>query len=166
MTTDTVAFRQRLQRALSQGGLSDRSVAAEVLLLLPAEFVDQYESLYLRVWGAPGMSGGVRIGDPDAEVPVALKHRTSTSQTETRGTASPKGRGSTAKGLGVKDTRAVATKDWADRQLRKITREIKARMTDNGDDPTRRCSGARCRRIADTTWNYCPACGAPTQEED
>lgn len=166
MTTESVAFRQRLASALSQGGLSDRSVAAEVLLLLPAEFVDQYESLYLRVWGAPGMSGGVRIGDVDAESPTALKWRSSTSQTETRGTASKKGAGSTVKGLGVKDTRAERTKDWADRQLRKITREIKARMTDDGDEPTRRCAGARCRRIADVTWNYCPNCGAPTQEED
>lgn len=166
MTTESVAFRQRLARALSDGGLSDRSVAAEVLLLLPSEFVDQYEDLYLRVWAAPGSAGGVRIGDPDAEVPTTTKWRTSSSQTETRGTASTKGRGNLSKGLGVKNTRAERTKEWADRQLRKITREIKARMTDDGDDPMRRCSGARCRRIADVTWKYCPNCGAPTQEED
>lgn len=165
MTTDSVAFRQRLAEALSKGGLNDRSVAAEVLLLLPGDFLDQYESLFLRVWGAPGMSGGVRVGDPESEVPTAVKWRTKSSQTETRGTASTKGRGSTAKGLGVKDVRAAATKEWADRKLRKLAREIRDRMTDEGT-LIRRCTGSRCRRLAEDTWNYCPACGSATETWD
>jgi RNA polymerase-binding transcription factor DksA len=134
-------------------------------MLLPAEFVDQYEALFLSVWKAPGMAGGVRIGDEQAEVPVATKWRVSSGQTETRGTASTKGRGSLAKGLGVSSVRAEATKQWADRKLRKLAREIRDRLTDEGST-IRRCTGARCRRLAENTWNYCPACGSPTEEWD
>ena len=165
MATDSLVFRQRLAKALSQGGLNVRAVAAEVLLLLPGEFVDQYEQLFLEVWKAPGVAGGIRVGDENAESPEALKWRTSTSQVETRGTASPKGSGSLSKGLGVKNTRAEATKYWADRKLRKLAREIKARLADE-DSPLRRCTGARCRRLAEDTWNYCPNCGAPTMEDE
>ena len=165
MTGESIVFRQRLAKALSAGGLNDKAVAAEVLLLLPEQFVTSYEELFLGVWKAPGLSGGVRIGDAEAESPQALKWRTSTSQTETRGTASPKGSGSTVKGLGIKNTRAEATKDWADRKLRKLAREIRARMADE-DAPLRRCTGRKCRRLAEDTWNYCPNCGAPTQEDD
>lgn len=160
---DSVRFRQRLAEALSRGGLNEQQVAAEVLLLLPEQFLTAYEVLFLEAWQKVG--GGVRIGDPDAEVPVALKWRTSSSQVETRGTASPKGSGSISKGLGVKSTKAAATKEWADRQLRKIAREINARMSDD-TSPVRRCAGGRCRRIAESTWNYCPACGSPTQDEE
>lgn len=134
-------------------------------MLLPAEFLDQYESLFLSVWKAPGLAGGVRVGDVDAEVPVALKWRVSTGQTETRGTASTKGRGSTSKGLGVSSVRADATKQWADRKLRKLAREIRDRLTDEGST-IRRCTGPRCRRLAEDTWNYCPNCGAPTEDVD
>lgn len=131
-------------------------------MLLPEQFVTEYEVLYLETWQKA--SGAIRIGDPDAENPVPLKWRTSSGQVETRGMASKKGAGSTSKGLGIKSDRAAATKDWADRQLRKIAREIRARLSDE-DSVMRRCSGARCRRIADTTWAYCPACGSPTQDE-
>lgn len=164
MTGESILFRQRLAEALSRGGLSEQSVAAEVLLLLPEAFLTEYETLYLEVWS--GLSGGVRIGDVDAENPQPLKWRTATSQTETRGTASFKSKGlGTSKGLGVKSTRAEATKDWADRKLRKLAREIRLRMNDE-DSTLRRCTGVKCRRLAEDTWNYCPACGAPTMEEN
>lgn len=165
MTVESSLFRQRLAEALSRGGLSDQAVAAEVLLLLPGDFVDQYESLFLEVWKAPGIAGGVRVGDENAEAPTVTKWRTGSGQVETRGMASSKGRGSTAKGLGVKNVRAAATKQWADRKLRKLAREIRARMSDE-DAAMRRCTGARCRRLAEDTWNYCPQCGSPTQDED
>jgi hypothetical protein len=164
-TTDSPIFRQKLAEALSRGGLSDQAVAAEVLLMLPADFVDQYEALFLEVWKAPGISGGVRVGDPEAESPRPTRHRVSTSQTATRGVASSKGRGSTAKGLGVKNVRAEATKQWADRKLRRLAREIRDRMNDQ-DGRVRRCAGSRCRRLAEDTWLYCPNCGAPTEEVD
>lgn len=160
--TETILFRQRLAEALSRGGLSEQAVAAEVLLLLPAEFLTAYEVLYLEVW--QGSGGGVRVGDPEGETPRATRWRTSTNQTETRGTASTKGRGSTSKGLGIKSTRAAATKEWADRKLRKIAREIQMRMSDE-DGRVRRCAG-RCKRLAEDTWNYCPNCGAQTEEVD
>jgi RNA polymerase-binding transcription factor DksA len=165
VATDSLLFRQRLANYLRSNGLPERAVATEVLLLLPTDFLDQYEELWLRTWGAPGMSGGVRIGDPDAEVPVATKWRASTSETETRGTASVKGRGSTSKGLGVRDVRAAATKEWVDRKLRKLARELRDRMTDEGRT-IRRCTGSKCRRLAEDTWNWCPTCGAPTEEWD
>lgn len=165
MTSDSIAFRQRLAKALTVSGMNDRAVAAEVLLLLPQAFLDEYEALYLSVWSNPGMSG-LRIGDADAESPVANKWRTSSGQVETRGTASPKGSGSTSKGLGVKDSRAEATKDWADRRLRKLAREIRDRMSDDAGSTVRRCTGPKCRRLAEDTWNWCPSCGAPTEEQD
>lgn len=161
MGTDGLVLRTKLAEALRRNGLNERAVAAEVLLLLPGEFLDQYEDLWLRVWP---IGSSVRVGDPDSENPVATKWRTSTSQTETRGTASPKGAGSTSKGLGVRDAKAAATKDWADRKLRKLAREIKMRMTDT-DASLRRCAG-KCKRLAEDTWNYCPHCGAPTEEWD
>lgn len=166
MATESLVFRQRLQKALSQGGLNDRAVAAEVLLLLPGEFLDLYEELWLRMWRAPGASGGVNVGDENAEVPVAVKWRVNTTEQETRGTASPKGRGSTSKGLGVKDVRAQATKEWVDRKLRKIARELRDRLTDDGTVGVRRCTGPRCRKLAEDTWNWCPFCGAPTEQWD
>ena len=166
MTSDDSRFRSKLAEALSRNGMNEQSVAAEVLLLLPGEFLDQYEQLFLKVWRAPGQSGGVRIGDTAAESPQALKWRVSTSETETRGTASPKGRGSISKGLGVADTRAQATKEWADRKLRKIARELRARMSDEASSSVRRCTGPRCRKLGEDTWNWCPFCGAPTQEVD
>lgn len=164
MATDDLRFRVRLADYLRSNGLSERAVAAEVLLLLPSEFLDLYEELYLRVWGAPGMSG-LHVGDPNAEKPTAVKWRVKSSQVETRGAANKKGGGSTAKGLGVKDARAQATKEWVDRKLRKLGRELRMRMSsdDAGMSAMRRCTGARCRRLADSEWNYCPACGAPTE---
>lgn len=132
-------------------------------MLLPAEFVDQYEALFLSVWRAPGVSGGVRVGDPEAEVPTAVKWRVSSGQTETRGTASTKGRGSISKGLGVADTRAAVTKEWVDRKLRKLARDLKTRMADE-DAPVRRCTGPKCRKLAEDNWNWCPFCGAPTEQ--
>lgn len=162
MATDSTVFRQKLAEALSRGGLSDQAVAAEVLLLLPSDFVDAYEVLFLESWGNGPGHGSVRIGDVDGESPVATKWRTSTNQVETRGTASTKGRGSTSKGLGPKNSRAAATKQWADRRLRKLAREIQMRLSDE-DAPQRRCAG-KCRRMAEDTWNYCPNCGAPTEE--
>jgi RNA polymerase-binding transcription factor DksA len=161
-STESILFRQRLAKALAAGGLSEQQVAAEVLLLLPAEFLTAYEVLYLETWQKA--SGSISVGDENAEVPVATKWRVSTNQTETRGTASTKGRGSLSKGLGVKSTRAAATKDWADRKLRKLAREISMRLSDE-DAPIRRCAG-RCRRLAEDTWNYCPNCGSPTEEVD
>lgn len=77
-----------------------------------------------------------------------------------------KGRGSISKGLGVKDTRAAATKEWADRKLRKIARELRERMTDDGSMGIRRCTGPNCRRIAEDSWNWCPFCGAATEQYD
>lgn len=165
MSTESLVFRTRLANYLRANGLSERAVASEVLLLLPSEFLDRYEELWLQVWGAPGMAGGVRIGDPDAEVPQATKWRASTNETETRGTASTKGRGSTSKGLGVKNIRAQATKEWADRKLRKIARELRDRMSDDGTT-IRRCTGPRCRKLAEDTWNWCPFCGAATETTD
>lgn len=161
MTSDSIAFRQRLARALTVSGMNDRAVAAEVLLLLPGQFLDEYEALYLATWP---IGSGVRIGDADAESPVATKWRTSSGQVETRGTASPKGSGSTSKGLGPKDSRAEATKDWADRRLRKLAREIRDRMSDDAGVGVRRCTGTKCRRLAESEWNWCPSCGSPTEE--
>lgn len=161
--TDSVRFRQRLAEALSRGGLNERQVMAEVLLLLPEQFLTAYEVLYLETWQKA--SGSVVVGDPNAEKPVAVKWRTSSGQTETRGGASKKGHGSVSKGLGIKSVRAAATKEWADRRLRAMAREITQRMGDE-DTPIRRCSGARCRKLAEARWVYCPYCGAATQDED
>lgn len=160
-SSESIAVRQRVAKALSAAGLSEQQVAAEVLLMLPEAFLTAYEVLFLETWQKVG--GGVVIGDVDAENPTATKWRVSTNQTETRGTASTKGRGSISKGLGIKSTRAQVTKEWADRKLRKLAREITMRMTDQDDEAVRRCAG-KCRRLAENTWLYCPNCGAPTEE--
>lgn len=162
MTSESIAVRQRVAKALAGAGLAEQQVAAEVLLLLPESFLTAYEVLYLETWQKA--SGSISYGDEAAENPVATKWRVSTNQTETRGTASTKGRGSISKGMGIKSTRAQMTKEWADRKLRKLAREISARMNDE-DGSVRRCAG-KCRRLAEDTWNYCPNCGSPTMEVD
>jgi hypothetical protein len=162
---ESIRERQKIAEALSRAGLNDQAVAAEVLLLLPEQFLTEYEMLWHQVWRAPGLSGGVRIGDESAEVPRAVRWRVSSGQTETRSTASTKGRGSISKGLGIRDTRAEATKQWADRQLRKVARGIRDRLSDE-TAPMRRCTGARCRKLSEDTWNYCPFCGSPTEQVD
>lgn len=163
MSVDSSLVRQRVAEALSRAGLSDQAVAAEVLLMLPGDFLDGYEELFLRVWGSTGLTA-VRGGDPDGVVaPKATQWRTSSSQAETRGAASPKGRGSTSKGLGVRDLRASATKEWADRKLRKLARDMRLRLSDE-ESRVRRCTGRQCRKLAEDTWNWCPFCGAATED--
>jgi hypothetical protein len=164
---DSVVFRQKLAEALSRGGLSDQAVAAEVLLLLPADFLDQYEALFLEAWKAPGMGevGGVRR-DPDAAVAPGkgVKWRVTSGQTETRGGATGKGGGGPASGLSPRNLRAQGTKEWVDRKLRKLARDIRTRMSDDEGPGVRRCTGPRCRKLAEDTWNWCPFCGAPTED--
>src|SRR5690349_20261840 len=70
MTSDSVLVRQRVAEALSRAGLHERSVMAEVLMLLPSAFLTEYETLFLETWS--GASGQVSIGDADAEKPVPL----------------------------------------------------------------------------------------------
>lgn len=164
MARDDQTTRRRRGLALSAAGMSEQQVAAEVLLLLPSEFLDAYEQVFLAAWGGPGVSGP-RPADPESAASPArpTRWRTSSGQTETRGAASTKGRARGGGGVSVRDIRAQATKEWADRKLRKLARDVRTRLQDEAGG-IRRCTGSRCRRLAEDTWNYCPNCGAPTED--
>lgn len=162
MASESVLIRQRVAEALGRAGLSDQAVAAEVLLLLPVDFVDQYERLFLAAWKAPGTRETAQPSEAGVASPRATKWRTASGQTETRGAASTRGR-PRGRGIQAGDLRAQSTKEWADRKLRKLARDIRSRLADE-DVGVRRCTGRTCRRLAEDTWNYCPNCGAPTED--
>lgn len=138
-------------------------VEVEVYRLLPSGFLREYEGLCLRAFlplnGTPG-------GDPSVGVAEgrAVRVRTSTGQTETRGAAhNRKRQGLSQRGV-VGDERALRLKDKIDRKLRALAREI--RGVENGEvrNEMRRCS--RCRTFAEGDWLYCPRDGAPTEQVD
>lgn len=160
-----------VKREAGKRGMSALDVGQEVLRVLPAAFVLRYELLWLRAFG-PAVGGSSSVArDPDAavaSVPSGARVRTSSGQKDARGGASTSGRrpGANTRAV-VADDRAVAHKASVDRQLRKLARTMGEFLGGDSKDRTvRRCSGVRCRRWADTAWNYCPACGAPTEEVD
>lgn len=81
----------------------------------------------------------------------------------------------------VRDVEALATKDWADRQLRKLARQIKAGSGMKGGGTGRkRCrgkdtredtlgkkvkveAGKGCGKWLENGWGFCPFCGAKVQ---
>lgn len=156
--------RLALIKSTVDAGLSARSVAAEVLLMLPRPFADTYEQVFIRIYG----SGGAAVQDADTvTAPARRTARLSSSSTETRGAAKSGGRkqGVSNKTV-IRDGRALAAKEGADRKLRKIARELAQAMAGRDDVPTivRRCTGPTCKRWADDTWAWCPWCRSATED--
>jgi hypothetical protein len=161
----------RVKTEAQRRGMSALDVGQEILRVLPSAFVLRYELIWLQAFG-PSVGGSSRVArDPDAAtatVPSGARVRTSTGQKDARGGASTTGRrqGANTRAV-VADDRAVAAKARVDRALRKLAREMGEFLGgESKDRSVRRCGGVKCKRWADTTWNYCPACGAPTEEVD
>lgn len=145
-------------------GLSARSVAAEVLLMLPRGFTDAYEQLFIRIYG----SGGAAVQDADTvTAPARRTARLSSNATETRGAAKSGGRkqGVSNKTV-IRDGRALAAKEATDRKLRKLARELSLILAERDDVPTlvRRCTGPTCRKWAEDAWVWCPWCRSATED--
>lgn len=151
--------------SLADAGVTVRSVAAEVLLMLPSDFTEQYELLWLRCHA--GSLGEARE-EPNQvarsrQVDVRLSSNSSTTM-RPAGVGKKKGAGRTP---GVRDERALATKQRIDRKLRKIGREIRIMVDEQYEGSgIRRCTRPSCRKYAEAEWTFCPYDGSPTEEVD
>jgi acyl-CoA synthetase (AMP-forming)/AMP-acid ligase II len=152
---------KRLATALSSAGLNDRQVMAEVLMMLPEGFVSAYEQVYLAAYG----SGAVRVSDNPRQGVKKNDVRIRSNQADRVGGVGVGKKSSASRGSVVHSGHALTVKTFADRKLRALARDIRARMGDDSGSLPRRCAG-RCKRWADTEWNYCPNCGGPTETVD
>lgn len=144
-------------RAMVRAGSPASSVAAEVLLLLPEDFVHAYENLYTEVIGLK------RDVDPNSARSTA-KHaiRVSTGQEPMMRTVGGAGGSGFGPRSPVSSDEAQSMKARVDRKLRKIAREL----TRGEKSCPRRCTGKNCRKWADPDWAWCPYCRAATEDID
>jgi len=130
-------------------------VAAEVLLLLPEDFVRAYESLYTEVVGLK------RDVNPDtARAKAKYEVRVSTGQQPTMHSVGGAGGSGFGPRSPVSSDEAQSLKARVDRKLRKITREL----TRGERAMPRRCTGKNCRKWADPDWAWCPYCRSQTED--
>lgn len=142
-------------RLLLAAGHAPSSIAAEVLLLLPEDFVRAYEGLYTD------MIGVKRDDNPDSARSSAKRAvRVSTGQEPQMNTVG----GAGGRGFGprspVSSDEAQSIKSRVDRKLRKIARELTKGERSN----PRRCTGKNCRKWAEPDWVWCPYCKAATED--
>jgi hypothetical protein len=157
---------KRLASALSAAGLNDKQVGAEVLWYLPDGFASAYEGLWISAFG----SGAAPARTAESGRVSVVKDQPPRTSSATVDRVGGVGAGHKKAGADTRDVlrsqRALSTKQWVDRNLRKLAREIGTRMNDESDsNAPRRCAG-RCKRWADVEWSYCPNCGAPTETVD
>lgn len=153
--------RVRIATALSNAGLSERAVNAEVLFMLPRTFTDAYFELFVEAWGLTPISassgGGVREDRSDGGTGTQTKNKESAAMS-----------------FGVRDRAALGRKSKVDRKLRNLAREIKGLMAGKEKGDTRVCSNERrgmnggrgCGKFCEDSWLFCPWCGSRTQEMD
>lgn len=140
---------------------SPQDVAREVLMMLPRDFVDMYEALFLRAFQG---HDGTAQPPPDGGVMRAhgrgTRTRVTSSQTETIPSAHPSTSGTRA--IGVASEVALEMKSRVDRKLRVIARSLRRSLNDIDDGSVRyrRCVG-KCGKIGEADWNWCPRCGSP-----
>lgn len=147
---------------------------------LPQGFLLNYELLLHK--GLVLNQGGVRGGrgydesvEPSAGRPTGGMGSVRSGQTERRIGA---GGGSGGRGAGsekpvIRSHEAVLMRDRIDRKLRALGRQMAAWMSE-GEDRKRngkgvgqyRCTGKKCRRIAEADWHYCPNCGSRVEQEE
>lgn len=142
-------------KTLLSAGHPPSSVAAEVLLLLPEDFVRAYEGLYTEVVGVK------RDANPDSARSSAKRAvRVSTGQEPQMNTVG----GAGGRGFGprspVSSDEAQSLKARVDRKLRKIAREL----TRGERAHPRRCVGKNCRKWAEPDWAWCPYCRSATED--
>lgn len=179
--------RRRVAEILSAAGIPSSAIALQSLFLMPPDFADAYQELFHRALrGAEGEGSGTGVGAGgglgsgewvDEEKAEAMEARI---RAERRGTAPPgmrtKSGQETAslharRGVGkgrrhrtvwtVRDERALEMKGRIDRKLRRLGRELRGFLGDEGETlAARRCSGRSCKRFVELEWRFCPHCGA------
>lgn len=136
---------------------------------LPRDFMFCYEVLVHRGVAIPGSA--VRGGQGYDETAVTgIRPRgglgsSRSGEPELRLAASGR-RGSQGSGKAViRDEEAVLYRARIDRRLRKMAREILGWLEEGRTvRTTRRCTGKKCRRLAEEGWVFCPACGASVSD--
>jgi hypothetical protein len=156
--------RSRLAQLAANAGLSEGTVATEVLLLLPDTFVKVYTDLYFRALKLDGGTGG-GIGQGD-EGKVKAKIKSGTSRTRIAHAGGAKGTGKRYRNAWtVKDEGALKVKQGADRKLRGVARWIRGELEElrevGGDGYLKmmRCPNPGCKRFVESEWTYCAGCG-------
>lgn len=146
--------RRRLAGVMASAGLSSRSVAAEILFLLPEPFIRAYEELYNEAWGIAaggrGDGGKGKNGTVEAAGVGGRSGRIKDRPTEKLS-------------LQVKSKRALEVKKRVDKKLRLLVGEM---GLDDGEKDGeggngRKVKGCRvCGLFTGIGWNYCARCGA------
>lgn len=122
----------------------------EIARKLPPVFVEAYSFLHEQALADSASMNGGRGYDEVSDTRIK------------GGAKAPKKYGSNRAPL--KSQAASGYIDTVNRKLRRISREIKGFIEHNSPNAEmRQCSSRTCRRFADPEWNYCPACGARTE---
>lgn len=153
--------KKRLADALAGAGLDTRRVAMEVLYLLPTEFIRTYEAIFHEAISLGDEGSGTKA-DRDAELGRAKGSGAHSSVHSRKNSVFP-----------VKDLEAFQQKEWIDRKLRSLTRQIKKgaglpglapglkcgwRVTEEGK-LVRRERVKGCGKYLEEAWKFCPSCG-------
>lgn len=178
---------KRLAEYFGAAGLPQSQIALQVLYLLPREFVDAYQALYHRALKVAGDKGLGALVEVEVEVKGPDGKKTGETEIERHsgvgrasgGRRSALKEGSTLGGMAgakkgkaykrawiVADEMALEKKIGIDKRLRKIARELRALLaeegagTDSGGDERKKCGGKKCGKFLELGWKYCPSCGA------
>lgn len=150
------------------GGVGPRGEDLELLgRYLPTGFLFAYEILIHRAVVLSSSRGYDSTVQKDAGRPTGGLGSTRSETVERRigaGGGSRKFGGS--RDL-VRDEASLEFRRRIDRKLRKLGREMLVWLEGTrGKTTYRRCGGRKCGAFADEEWNYCPKCGAATEERD
>jgi hypothetical protein len=167
--------RRRVADHLARAGVHERSVATEVLYLLPDTFVQAYMKLFERALGlGEGSSLGRGAGDEGQ-----IKAKVKSSDVGKKVGAVGKGRGKRyhAGVWVVKDEKAFEVKRRIDKRLRRLVAEIERLMRGDLEGLTMKCGeyvevrtgegekvrellrGSGCGRFVEPEWDFCAGCG-------
>jgi hypothetical protein len=153
--------KKRLADIMGDAGVGARRVAIELLYLLPADFVTTYEDLFHRAILLGDEGRGARE-DAQAELGRASGKTKGKDWGSRGGSGDGSRKGSV---FPVNEKEAFEQKEWVDRQLRKLARQIKmgagsgvaARVRCSGEDSNKNGNG--CGRWLEEDWDFCPRCG-------
>lgn len=141
-----------------------------VLAFLPEKFVHAYEALVDLGYGEKRLDASGAMGAPANPRAGARRSapRLKSSEVSKTIVSSNFGNGGTPSGVSFKSEIAVDYRRKIDRRLRRLAREIKLFLDEDGTahrSGQRKCSG-KCKKIGEPDWVYCARCGGPMIEED
>lgn len=161
LTVNEDFVRRRIAEALRNDGQSRYKIGLEILLLLPNDFVRNYEQLFHKALmvGDEGSRTG-KMGDESG--------KTSVSAPGNKAGVMAVGAGGGAKRYRtygfVANEQALELKQTVDRKLRVLSRDMDDFLTRKSEAELKNeavlattCGG--CRQFVESSWKFCPQCG-------